>query len=294
MTATPGVLPSVGVVILTQGSRPAELNRAVTSVRAQTGVAVDLVVVGNGWQPTGLPADVGTVHLPENVGVGGRNAGVEKVTGKVLFFLDDDAWLPEATDLANLAKLFADHPAIGMAQTRLADPTVAEAPRYWVPRLRKGDPKRPSTVMYVLEAALAIRRELFESIGGFVPDFGYAHEGIDLTWRVWDAGYLVWYAGDLVTCHPAIFPTRHADWQRFNARNRVWLARRNLPAPLIPLYLGSWTVVEQLRLRADPVGRRAWWRGLRDGWSTHATSPRHPMRWRTVAEMARHGRPPVI
>jgi GT2 family glycosyltransferase len=291
---TSDALPSVGVVILTQGSRPAELSRAVASVRAQSGVEVDLVVVGNGWQPTGLPADISTVHLPENVGVGGRNAGVERVAGELLFFLDDDAWLPESTGLADLARLFAEHPLIGMVQTRLTDPAAAETPRYWVPRLRKGDPTRSSTVMYVLEAALAIRRDLFESIGGFVPDFGYAHEGIDLTWRVWDAGFLVWYAGDLVTCHPAIFPTRHTDWQRLNARNRVWLARRNLPAPLVPLYLGSWAAVEQFRLRDDAAGRRAWFEGFRQGWATRSASPRRPISWGTVGEMARHGRPPVI
>ncbi|MCB9413080.1 MAG: glycosyltransferase [Actinobacteria bacterium] len=287
-------LPSVGVVILTQGSRPVELDRAVRSVLAQTGVATDVVVVGNGWRPTGLPPEVSTVELPTNVGVGGRNAGVGAVRGDVLFFLDDDAWLADDTALESLAGLFRDHPAIGMVQTRLADPESATAPRYWIPRLRKGSATRSSTVMYVLEAALAIRREVFEQIGGFVPDFGYAHEGIDLTWRVWDAGYLVWYAGDLVTCHPAIYPTRHAEFWRLNARNRVWLARRNLPAVLIPGYLATWAAVEHLRLRRDPAARRAWLTGFKEGWSTTAVSPRHPMSWRTVAEMTRHGRPPIV
>ncbi len=294
MTELPTALPSVGVVVLTQGSRPAELDRAVQSVLSQQAVDVDLVVVGNGWQPTGLPAEVNTVHLPTNVGVGGRNAGVDHVRGDILFFLDDDAWLPKPTSLAALAELFAHHPAIGMVQTRLADPASDTSPRYWIPRLHKGDPEHSSTVMYVLEAALAIRRDIFVAIGGFVPDFGYAHEGIDLTWRVWDAGYLVWYAGDLVTCHPAIFPTRHAEFWRLNARNRVWLAKRNLPAPLIPIYLAVWAGVEHSRLRHDPEARRAWLAGFREGWETSAVSPRRPMKWRTVAEMARHGRPPVV
>lgn len=281
------------MVILTRGNRPAELDRAVRSVLAQTGVAVDLVVVGNGWRPEGLPDAVRTVHLPINVGVGGRNYGVPEVGGDLLFFLDDDAWLPSTTALDDLAQLFAQHPRIGMVQTRLADPDEPEPPRYWVPRLRKGDPRRSSTAMYVLEAALGIRRSVFECVGGFADDFGYAHEGIDLTWRVWNAGYLVWYAGDLVTYHPAILPTRHAEYQRLSARNRVWLARRNLPWPLIPAYLGVWGAVEWARVRSDAEAWRTYREGFLEGWRTDGP-PRAPITWRAVMEMGRHGRPPVV
>ena len=285
-------LPTVSVVVLTRGNRPQELSRAVTSALAQESVLAEVIVVGNGWSPVDLPPQVRTVHLPENVGVSGRNFGVPLATGELLFFLDDDAWLPAPDALRRVAELFAEHPRIGMVQTRLVDPAAPEAPRYWVPRLRKGDPARSSTVMYVLEAALAVRRPVFEEVGGF-GDFGYAHEGIDLTWRVWDAGYLVWYAGDLVTCHPAIWPTRHAEYQRLNARNRVWLARRNLPWALVPAYLGSWTLVEWSRVRHDAEAWRTWRAGFAEGWRTPA-GERRPVSWGTVWELTKHGRPPVI
>ena len=49
---------TVGCVVLTMGNRPAELRRAVESLLAQQGVTVDVIVVGNGWQPTGLPEGV--------------------------------------------------------------------------------------------------------------------------------------------------------------------------------------------------------------------------------------------
>ncbi len=285
--------PSVGVVILTQGTRPTELDRALRSVLDQRDLAVDVVVVGNGWAPTGLPDGVRTVHLPENVGVGGRNAGVPAVTGEILFFLDDDAWLPEPSALAAVADFFAQHARVGMVQTRIADPAVDQAPRYWVPRLRKGDPNRSSTCMYVLEAAVAIRRSVFEAIGGWAPDFRYAHEGIEMAWRVWDQGYLVWYAGDLVTYHPAILSSRHAEFQRFNARNKVWLARRNLPWPLAAGYLGTWRAVDWRRNRADPAAAAAWQEGWAEGWRTDP-GPRHQLAWSTVWQMTRHGRPPIV
>ena len=54
-----------------------------------------MVVVGNGWEPVGLPEVVRTVHLPENVGIPeGRNVGAAASRGDVLFFYDDDAYLP--------------------------------------------------------------------------------------------------------------------------------------------------------------------------------------------------------
>src|SRR5664279_4444768 len=58
MTASPTLaveLPSYGAVLLTQGTRPQELATAIASLRAQRGVRLDLVVVGNGVQPAPLP-----------------------------------------------------------------------------------------------------------------------------------------------------------------------------------------------------------------------------------------------
>ena len=50
------------------------------------------------------------------------------------------------------------------------------------------------------------------------------HEGIEFAWRIWDAGYKVWYAGDLAVLHPPIDQRRHETYFRFNARHRVWIA----------------------------------------------------------------------
>ena len=83
MTEAPGPLPSVGVVVLTRGDRPAELRRALDSALRQTGVAVTVVCVGNGWLPVDLPEAVRTVALPENLGVGARNLGGPLADGEL-------------------------------------------------------------------------------------------------------------------------------------------------------------------------------------------------------------------
>ena len=87
-------------------------------------------------------------------------------------------------------------------------------------------------------------------------------------------------------------PTRHAEFYRFQARNRVWLARRNLPLPVGLLYVLNWAAVTGARLRSREglvETLRGYRIGLRD-----SGGERRPMRWRTVWRMARAGRPPII
>ena len=177
--------------------------------------------------------------------------------------------LPAPDAPRRVAELFAEHPRIGMVQTRLVDPAAPEAPRYWVPRLRKGDPARSSTVMYVLEAALAVRRPVFEEVGGF-GDFGYAHEGH----RPHLAGVGCRLPGLVRRRSRHLPPGDLADPAR-----RVPTAQRPQPGvagppqppwALVPAYLGSWTLVEWSRVRHDAEAWRTWRAGFAEGWRTPA------------------------
>jgi len=126
--------PKFGVVVLTMGKRPDDLHRGLASVLSQCDVDLDVVVVGNGWRPVGLPEGVKAKGLPENLGIpAGRNAGVSLVEGTLLFFLDDDACLPDDDILARMAAQFAVDPTLGMIQPRVVDPAGRPAPRRWSP-----------------------------------------------------------------------------------------------------------------------------------------------------------------
>ena len=289
------VAPLVGVVVLTQGARPDELAAALASVRAQLGVRTDVVVVGNGWRPHDLPGSVRRVELPENVGIpAGRNAGVGAVGGEFVLFLDDDARLGSATFLLEVLAKFADDPELGLVQPRV-EASDGEPPGRWIPRLRKGDPRRSSPAFSCWEGAVVVRRAAFVQVGEWPAQFFYAHEGIDLAFRLWDSGHRVLYAGDVPAVHPAVNPTRHAEYHYNNARNRVWIARRNLRWPLSWIYVLSWTVVQVLRsARPDEVRTlRHWFAGWRAGWCTDP-GPRRRMKWSTVWRLTRLGRPPII
>ena len=282
---------SVGAVVLSMGDRPEELETALRSLLAQEGVDLDVVLVGNGWQPEGLPEGVRAVHLPENVGIPqGRNVGAREARGEVLFFYDDDAWLPTTDVLARLVREY-DDPRVAVAQPRGADPDGRPTPRRWVPRLRAGRGRGGDVVVF-WEGVCSIRREAFEAVGGWPGHFWYGHEGIDLAFRLADAGWTLRYRPDVVVHHPATAASRHAVFYRMSARNRVWVARRNLPHPLDYVYVGSWVAITVARVR-DRSALRVWFRGLAEGYRTDA-GPRRPISWRTAARLTLAGRPPVV
>jgi GT2 family glycosyltransferase len=284
----------IGCVVLTQGRRPAELAAALDSLAAQRNVRLDVAVVGNGWEPAGLPEGVHAVALAQDRGIpAGRNAGVPAVAGDLLFFLDDDARLAGTDALARVARAFAADPALGLVQLRVEPlrPGGARS-RDWVPRLRNGDPGRSSEITVVWEGAVGLRRDVFERVGGWPAPFRFVHEGVDLGWRVMDAGYRVRYMGDATVLHPSPTGTPHGYSYYFGARNRVWLARRYLPLPLGALYVTAFALRTVPRLKTRRAVQEAA-RGYRDGMRGPCAG-RSRLRARTLLRMTRAGRPPIM
>jgi GT2 family glycosyltransferase len=280
-------------VILTMGDRPTELDRAVRSVLDQEGAAVEIVVVANGAELAALPHEVKTVLLPGNVGIpAGRNAGAAACMGDVILFLDDDGWYGNRDLAAHVRAQFVADPSLAVLSFRVRDPEGGPGQRRHVPRLRAGEPERSSAVTTFLGGACAIRRDAYDRAGGYPADFFYAHEETDLAWRLMDAGYRLEYDAGAVMFHPAVLPGRHAQFFRLNARNRVLLARRNLPWPVAVVYLFDWVVLMLVRERSIRA-LRPWFAGFAEGWRADAGG-RRPISWRTIWRMAAVGRPPVV
>jgi GT2 family glycosyltransferase len=292
----------LGAVVLTMGTRPAELAELLRTVEKQQGDPIDVLVVGNGIKASELPGleAARTVDVPENLGIpGGRNVGVDALRAlapaerpEVILILDDDGAL-DGDQVGELVRTaFTADPKLGIVSFRIADPVSGEVQRRHVPRVRVGDPDQSSPVTTFLGGASAIRTAVVDQVGGLPGDWFYCHEETDQAWRALDAGWSIEYRADITLLHPKTSPSRHPTYNRLVARNRVWLARRNLPWLLVPIYLGTWTVLTVLRNR-DPATLRVWFKGFAEGWTTPC-GPRRPMRWRTVWRMARLGRPPVI
>ena len=100
------------------------------------------------------------------------------------------------------------------------------------------------------------------------------------------------YAGDIIVWHDAVNPARHDEFHRLQARNRVWLARRNLPMSLGVLYVLDWVLLTVVRTRS-PRQLREWFAGLGAG-LREPCGQRRRLRWRTVLRMTLTGRPPIV
>ncbi|KFK89182.1 glycosyl transferase [Streptomyces sp. JS01] len=297
--------PRIGVSIVTMGDRPQAVEALLASVAMQDVRPTRLVIIGNG---TALPdysstpgledldGGVTTIELPENLGCpGGRNEGLRRLAEigdvDVVIELDDDGLLVDKDVFRRVRDHFAANDRLGIVGFRIADET-GETQRRHVPRLRAGDPMRGGPVTAFLGGGHAFSMKMLAETGLWPAEFFFTHEETDLAWRALDAGWKVEYDPELLLQHPKTSPARHAVYYRMTARNRVWLARRNLPLPLVPAYLGTWTLLTLARTR-DPKGLRAWAGGFVEGVRTPC-GERRPMRWSTVWQMTRLGRPPVI
>ncbi|MFD5411149.1 glycosyltransferase family 2 protein [Streptomyces nojiriensis] len=289
-------MPKIGVVVLTMGDRPAELGALLASVAAQEGDPATVVVLGQGVKLPPLPDGVDGVELLENLGIpGGRNAGVDRLREKggvdIVVVLDDDGLLPRTDTFRLIREAFAGRPRLGVAGFRIADETGASQRRH-VPRLGGKNPLVSGPVTTFLGGGHAIRMSVIDQVGDFPTPFFYAHEETDFAWRALDADWEIDYRADMVLQHPRTEASRHTVYYRNTARNRVWLAKRHLPAALTPVYLATWAAYTLVQ-RPPLSGLTAWWAGFFEGVRVPCP-PRRPMRWRTVWRMTRLGRPPVI
>lgn len=284
--------PHVAVVLLSMGNRPTELARALAALNKQRGVRMDVVLLGNGWVPEGVPDWVRTMHSAENLGCpAGRNVGADEARGDYLFFYDDDGEIVDDTMLLQMVQTMQAEPDVAVVQPRGVDYDGLPAPRRWSPRLRTNGADAGGDVAVFWEAMAMIRRSAFEQVGGWAGEFMFGHEGVDLAMKLLDHGWRIRYAPSLLVRHPARPSTAHHHFYT-TARNRAWVARRNLPAVLVPCYLLSWALVTIVRTR-NPKKVGTWFKGLWDGLRSTLPGRRQPISWRTVWLMTKLGRPPL-
>jgi GT2 family glycosyltransferase len=298
-------------VVLTRGDRPAALAAAVTSLRASatTGSIVVLLngpaagttieLAGGGFSDglsggfsDGLLDDgVIVVESAENLGVpGGRDLGLESTRTPLVGFLDDDARLVSTDSLGSVVEQFATDHSLGAMSLRLVDEDGNTSRRH-VPRRGTGGADRSGPVVTFLGGASIIRRSAYLTAGRYWADLVYGHEELDLAWRLIEHDYSIRYEADISVYHPHTEISRHADgWWR-TGRNRVLIARRNLPAPIMVVHSLAWLAIGTLRAPGGNCRRR-----YVGGWfgAWRVTVDREPMSWSTLLRLRRFGRFPIV
>lgn len=97
------------------------------------------------------------------------------------------------------------------------------------------DPPPSSDVFGFCGGAVALRRKALDDVGLFDDSLFLYYEDTDLSWRMRRRGWRVAYAHDAVVRHQhaASSGTRSDFFLRHNERNRLVVAIRNAPAPVV-------------------------------------------------------------
>jgi GT2 family glycosyltransferase len=235
---------------------------------------------------------VSVVRSEHNLGVpGGRDLGLRSSTGDVVCFLDDDAVLLDDTVGRHTVAAFDRDPDLAAVSFRIVDEDGVTARRH-LPRRGHRGAEESGPVATFLGGASAVRRSSYLAADGYWGELFYGHEELDLSWRLIDQGGSICYLADEVAFHPRTPIGRHAEGWWYTGRNRVWIARRNLPWPIAIVHVTVWLVLGVVRAPGSRC-RRQYVRGWFDGWR-RADIRRRPIGRHAIAHLARAGRLPLF
>ena len=270
----------VSAVILAYKEEPF-LEPAVRALLASTGVEVEVLVVDNGCTSdsvekcAALPG-VTVVGPFDNIGfAAGCNAGARAAHGDIVALINGDA-VVAPTALAHLAEV-ASRPDVGIASAsiRLADePELLNSRGNDVHFLgfswaggfgeKAAFHAHQVDVTAASGAGLAVRRELWESLGGFEERYFIYDEDLEMSLRCWQRGLRVVYVPEAVIEHHYEFSRNPRKFYLLE-RNRgivlLTLLERRTLALLAPVLLASEVGIALLAVRAG------WWREKLRSWS---------------------------
>lgn len=279
----------VSFVILTWNRRDAVL-RLVDQLAALGDPDIEVIVVDNGSSDgtaaalTGRHPRVRLVALPENRGVGARNRGLEQAAGDVVVTLDDDMVDFGSGQLAAVRRAFAEDPRLGAVTFTVTWPGTARV-RDWVHRRPVTEAAGRFPTYELTEGAAAFRRAALARAGLYREDFFISHEGLELAYRLLDAGWDIVHDGRITVGHDHRREGR-PGWRRyyFDTRNLFWVAVLHQPAGYAARYLVR-GLGAMLAYSLRDGHLLAWLRAVRDGLGRVGTLRRERSPWtpRTAA-----------
>lgn len=263
--------PTFSIVILTF-NRPTYLRRQIDALYSVA--SCEIIVVDN-HSDTDYVEDIAkdypnikTVHCEKNYGAVGRNFGMEIALGEIVVTLDDDIYGLTESDLHRLKNIFAKDNRVNAICFKVKDEASMKICNWCHPRDPALYAESSFETYNISEGAVAFKRSLFNEIDLYPLDFFISHEGIDLGYRIINAGYSTVYSPEIEVIH-AYAPEGRKSWRRYyyDTRNIIWLAYRNytlvmmikkLPIQLIAMFIYS--------LRDGFL--RYYWRGIWHGIKT--------------------------
>lgn len=202
---------------------------------------LEIIVVENGSGDDSLerlraiPGKLTIVESPENLGfTGGCNLGAAKAAGEFIAFLNNDAqphpdWIKEAVntfntggDIAAVASKVLDWDG---AKIDFVDGAITWYGMGYKPHAGdtdKGAWDTEKDVLFGTGAAMFIRANVFDELGGFDDNFFMFYEDVDLGWRLNLLGHRFRFQPKSL-----VFHKHHASIDKFGHFREQYLLERN-------------------------------------------------------------------
>ena len=247
-------MPPLSVIILNYDGRR-WLSACLDALAAQRDAPpFETILVDNGSTDgsvemvrTSYPS-VRVLETGTNLGfAAGNNAGARAAAGDWLVFLNNDTVVDEQW-LACLWAAHAEHPEFALVTSRLVflhDPSVVDSAGDGYLRAGgafKHGHGRPAAsfadsreVFGACGGAFMVRRDVYESLGGFDARFFMVYEDVDLSYRARLRGHRVWYAADAIVRHAGSgsLGTISPAAVFYGQRNLEWTWLKNTPRGLL-------------------------------------------------------------
>jgi GT2 family glycosyltransferase len=183
------------------------------------------------------------VRGPQRGPAANRNAGARAARGAWLVFADDDI-VPSPTWLAALADSAGSGDVLEGKTTCEAG---MQSPRYHAPENLSGG--------VLWSCNFAVRRGVFESIGGFDEGFAFPHmEDADLRERLRAAGHpLTWVPAAVVDHPPRRLPSG-SQLGRYRAAEVRYLYKHGVPRPVRWRLIRTVVLSRLVNVRVRPKG----------------------------------------
>ena len=236
-------------------NREFDILKCLYSIQAQTYKNYEVIIIDNASTDGSIIEikkkfpEVVVFKTIKNLGTSyTRNAGVKFANGELIWFLDNDTYLPEIHTISNLVQLFIDDPSIdgigGEAEINKNNEIVGTKKLELFPNgLTKGyfyqnEKYKKISVKVIATCNLLIKKEAFEKVGGFDHFYFFYFEDIDLTYRISQSGF------NLYVYHKCPVVHNFSESSRFNnhfksKRNRIYFILKNLSIKniiFLPLY----------------------------------------------------------
>jgi GT2 family glycosyltransferase len=267
------------VVIVAYTSGPALL-RCLRSLQEEGG-GHELVVVNNGEradeieEAAALPG-VTVLEPGTNLGyAGGSSYGAERASHEHLLFLNPDTTVAPGAVTRLVETLADDSVAIAMGRLRRLDrPELLNSAGcvIHISGLAWSDGfdepadslKEGREITYANGSVLAIRTELFRSLGGFTPELFLYHEDLELGWRARMRGYRIVLEPAADVFHEYEY-ARNVRKNYFMERNRLIFVGSAYSLRLLALLLPVLVAAEAGLLVV--AWREGWLRDKLAGWA---------------------------